>query len=481
MAAQRVSRVDRCSRQQRQPRESRLVAQRESLNIDLAGIAEGQAHPPGAAGGHTVQTLPQQRLVAGEPEPRHRAPQPRQVPLQARITPRLATQGFDQLQSGIAVTQEAGLQQAFLPLRRCCGIGDDAAADAHPACPVRRQFQRADGDIQTEIAARRDPAEGPGVQAARLIFEFRNDLHGANFRRAGDRTTGKERQQNVIERDPGHMRRDLRHHLPDGRIILDREQLLDLHAAARRHASQIVAQEVHDHQVLGPVLERFLQALGRLIAGQRSLHRPGEQALAVLFQKQLRGKRDDAARVITEKATVAHRLPGAQPGIQGRRVAEPLKIQREGEIDLIAVAGRNVVADAVDRNSMPFFIDVCGQPAHPCRLPRTLRGQPFLGFRGIHGDSLAKAPEAGEWPVGRRRPVGGRCCRLEQIAQFEVERGDAPQAIRGNCRQRGAQAGEIGDRQAIDRPGKTPSGGFALRRPPIFKKCVERSAYLRFR
>jgi len=110
-----------------------------------------------------------------------------------------------------------------------------------------------------------------------------------------------------------------------------------------------------------------------------------------------------------------------------------------------------------------------------------VRGQPFLGFREIHGDSLAKAPEAGERASGRRRPACRRSCRLEQIAQFEVERGDAPQAIRRNRRQRGAQAGEIDDRQAIDQPGKTPSGGFALRRPPIFKKCVERSAYLRFR
>jgi multidrug resistance efflux pump len=40
---------------------------------------------------------------------------------------------------------------------------------------------------------------------------------------------------------------------------------------------------------------------------------------------------------------------------------------------------------------------------------------------------------------------------------------------------------DAGDRQAIGQAFKTPSGGRSLRSPPIFEKCVERRAYLRFR
>ena len=177
---------------------------------------------------------------------------------------------------------------------------------------------------------------------------------------------------------------------------------VDLHAALLRHATEVVAQQIDDHQVLGPVLGRRQQARSGLPACQRALHRPRDQTIALLLQKQLRRERDDSAVGIAQESAVAHRLALAQPGVQGQWLAEPFKSQRKGEIGLVTVAGGNVVADAVDRGSVPFFIDCRGDAANPGRLFATLRRQPGVGRDGIHRDAPPEAPEAGQRPLRMR-------------------------------------------------------------------------------
>jgi hypothetical protein len=59
--------------------------------------------------------------------------------------------------------------------------------------------------------------------------------------------------------DRGCVADDRRGHLPLTRVPLDVEQRRHLDAARRGDAAEIVADHVHDHDVLGPVLRRRLQ------------------------------------------------------------------------------------------------------------------------------------------------------------------------------------------------------------------------------
>ena len=122
-----------------------------------------------------------------------------------------------------------------------------------------------------------------------------------------------------------------------------------------------------------------------------------------------------------------------------------------------------------------------GHPADPGGLPGTLLFQPGPGFDGSECDTSPESPEARQRaPAPTHAPTtSGR--RLQHVAQCKIERGDVPQAIPADHRQRGLEAGSIAHFKAVDQFLETPSGGFALRRPPIFKKCVETGAYLRFR
>ena len=86
-----------------------------------------------------------------------------------------------------------------------------------------------------------------------------------------------------------------------------------------------------------------------------------------------------------------------------------------------------------------------------------------------------------ERPLGRWQRAGRRCRRFEEITQIEIERGNGPQAIAFDSLQRCGQTDVVGNRQAVDRVFETPSSGTSLRRPPIFKKRVERWIYLRLR
>lgn len=107
--------------------------------------------------------------------------------------------------------------------------------------------------------------------------------------------------------------------------------------------------------------------------------------------------------------------------------------------------------------------------------------EPGSGGLCSHGETAPEPPEARERPLSRWRPAGGGCRRFEEIAQLEIERGNGPQAIAFDSLKRCGQTDVVGNRQAVDRVFETPGSGTSLRRPPIFKKRVERWIYLRLR
>jgi hypothetical protein len=68
----------------------------------------------------------------------------------------------------------------------------------------------------------------------------------------------------------------------------DQAEVLDVHAADLRHPAEVVAQEVHDHEVLGALLVVGAEA-GRVGAGRaRALDRPRLDTAPGHAEEQLR-------------------------------------------------------------------------------------------------------------------------------------------------------------------------------------------------
>src|SRR5690606_33869031 len=122
------------------------------------------------------------------------------------------------------------------------GIRDHAAPGPRVE-PVAAPDERADRDVEVEVAVEADVADAPAVDAPPLRLELLDDLHRPHLRRAGDRAA-REGTAHEIERVP------VRAKAPDDgadevmhvREALDREQLLDLHGARRACLAEVVAQ-----------------------------------------------------------------------------------------------------------------------------------------------------------------------------------------------------------------------------------------------
>src|SRR4029077_3460827 len=103
-----------------------------------------------------------------------------------------------------------------------------------------------------------------GVDAAARGFEFVDDLHGADFGRAGDgsgRETGGESVEAIdVGAQPPVQAGDQVH---DMRIALDKFEALDLHGAVFADAAEVIAAEVHQHDVFGKLL-----GIGGEVGGQ---------------------------------------------------------------------------------------------------------------------------------------------------------------------------------------------------------------------
>ena len=118
--------------------------------------------------------------------------------------------------------------------------------------------ERADGDVEVALlAVGVDPADGAAVDAARHRLERGDVLERGELRRAGDRA---RRERGARWRRPSRSRaaagpRTVRHEVDEARgACSTREQRGHLDRAELAHPAEVVADEVDDHHVLGPVL-----------------------------------------------------------------------------------------------------------------------------------------------------------------------------------------------------------------------------------
>ena len=123
---------------------------------------------------------------------------------------------------------------------------------------------RADRDAEVEVAGEVEVADRAAVEPAPRRLERADDLHRADLRRARERAGRKRRDERV---EPiaafGELALDARHQVHDVRVALERHELRHAHAADLRDAADVVAAEVHEHDVLGALLLVAPQLLGQ--------------------------------------------------------------------------------------------------------------------------------------------------------------------------------------------------------------------------
>ena len=135
-------------------------------------------------------------------------------------------------------------------------------------------------------------------------------------------------------------------------VGLDREQVGDLDRADLGHAAEIVAQQIDDHQVLGALLlvhgepGREARVLARRAsARRRALHRPGRHVLALAPEEQLGREREHVELARVDQRAIGDPLLAPERGVERDRIALEGEVVFQREVDLIDVAGGDVVLD----------------------------------------------------------------------------------------------------------------------------------------
>ncbi len=190
-------------------------------------------------------------------------------------------------------------------------VGDDAAQH----------------DARVHVAVKVEVRDAAGVMAARRRFEFVDQLHGAQFGRAGH-GAGRERRRKQVERVAivaqfaGDVRDDV-HHVA---VALDAHQFVNADAAGAADFAEVVAREVDEHHVLRRLLwvgeevaGLFGVFGGRLAARPRSGQRPDPRRRAVEPHEKLRRRAEDRSLAVFNVEHVGRRVGGPQTAVEVER------------------------------------------------------------------------------------------------------------------------------------------------------------------
>ena len=233
--------------------------------------------------------------------------------------------------------------------------------------------------LRIERTGRAHHTHGAAVHAARRAFQRVDHLHGAHLGCPGDGAAGEQRCKHVRERGAGpRARGHVRGHLPHGGQGLGGKKHGHAHAVGQRNARHIVAQQVHDHHVLGTLLGRRAQVRGllRVLFGRgaargRAFHGAGQDVAALgrvpPVKEQLGRDRQHLLAPGVDVRRIPTGLGAQQRGKQGRGRALQRAVQGGGVVDLVELARRNRLLDLRQRGVEGGAVGAVG--------PRHLRGR----------------------------------------------------------------------------------------------------------
>ena len=278
----------------------------------------------------------------------------------------------------------------------------------------------------------------PQYRPRARALEAGDQRHRVVLGRAGDRSAREHGAQQFGHADFGtELRLHGRCHLEHRGVRLDREQGRHPHRSDPRKPAEVVAQEVDDHEVLGPVLDvqaeqacRFAVAFGCGHARGGALHRPGRQQAVSMAQEQLGRQRQHMRDRLPvgqrDERTVVDGLACTQPPVERCRRAEGRTVHAVRVVDLVGLAGADRLMDRLDRVHELGAVDAGLQVHHAGRIIGA--GRVALGEPGI--DVVARqALQAAKHQDPKRRRVARPDTGLQQLrAPFVVRQQDGVQA-----------------------------------------------------
>ena len=230
---------------------------------------------------------------------------------------------------------------------------------------------------------------------------------------------------------------DRRDQVVHGRVLLQREQLRHPHAAGPADARQVVAQQVHDHHVLGAVL----LALGQRLAQRRVVHRPEAARPRALDRAGSRPARPvERQEALGRRAEDGHVVAGRDT----RRTARGSRARR-----------RAIERRAAPRSAGPR-IAARGSPGR-CR-PRgctPARAAPRSGSPGAVKDE--RSPIASAALERRARDRMGRLARRNSRRRREAA--ETSPAAAADARRRGPPPHALAARVPRAAPSRRQAGG----------------------
>ena len=194
-------------------------------------------------------------------------------------------------------------------------------------------------------------ADRAGVGLALGALERRDHLQGLDLGRPGHRAG---REGGADDGGVGGAGRDagghVGHEVPEAGVGFGAAGPR-VDGAVGRDAAEVVAREVHDHHVLGRVLGRALERLGRL-AGRGALDRGRRHGVAGAAQEQLGGEAQDRAVRAAEERAVgrAQRVGGGEVRIG--RAARELAFEPQAQVRLEQLPGRDPLDAVGDRGEV---------------------------------------------------------------------------------------------------------------------------------
>ncbi len=191
-------------------------------------------------------------------------------------------QDHDTVAGARASIKSSGLVERFPILQLRIGVGHDPAAGLEVYL-ASRGHHGSDDDARIHAPVCAEVADGAAVDSPARRLQLRDDLHRADLGGAGDGPAGKGGAHQVHRIGPRLQRSHHgRHQVVHRRVVLQREQLGHPHRPRPAHPAQVVPQQVHDHDVLGPVLLALRQRASQrgIVHGNQparpgSLDRPG--------------------------------------------------------------------------------------------------------------------------------------------------------------------------------------------------------------
>ena len=181
----------------------------------------------------------------------------------------------------------------------------------------------ADVDRGVEVAVPGEVADRAAVGAALDRLQLVDDLHRPHLRRPGQRPRRQRRAQHVHRADPlAQSARDLADDVEDVGVGLDDHQLVDRDRAVLADPAEVVAAEVDQHHVLGPLLRVVDQPLGEAAvlvlaapARRGAGDRPRLDPVAGDLDQRLRRGAGDLEVAELEEVHVGRRVDRAQAAV----------------------------------------------------------------------------------------------------------------------------------------------------------------------